>query len=169
MRRILRSLNNIEEYLIIGLLSVMTVVVVVQVICRFIFKFSLTWSEELARYILVWTTFIGASMGIKRGAHIGIEAFTLLLPEKFRKYVAAFGYILCAIFTIIVFKESSRIIHKQILNHQISPAMGMPMWLAYLALPVGTFLMTLRFGQALFELFKPDKDISAQQRASKEV
>jgi len=50
------------------------VVAVLQNISRFVLRDSLSWSEELARYLMVWATFIGASIGVKRGSHVGVEA-----------------------------------------------------------------------------------------------
>ncbi|KYO66908.1 TRAP transporter small permease [Thermovenabulum gondwanense] len=152
MKKIMRFFNNIEEYLVIVLIFAMTIVVTLQVIFRFILKASLPWSEEFARYMLVWATFLGASIGVKRGAHIGVEAFTMLLPKNIKKYIQYFAIILCIIFCLIVFKESISIIQKQIINHQVSPAMRIPMWWAYMAIPTGMLFMAVRFLQAIIKI-----------------
>lgn len=149
MNKVSQMLDNIEKYLLFVLLAAMTIIVGMQVIARFILHDSLSWSEEIARYLLVWTTFIGASLGVKQGAHIGVEAFTLLLPKKARKVVNYIAVVLCVIFCVAVLIESSTILQKQIATNQISPAVQMPMWIPYLALPVGTVLMTFRFIQSV--------------------
>ena len=77
-----KILNNLEGYFCVGSLAVMSVVIFWQVVCRYVLKSSLPWSEELSRYLLVWTSFIGGAYGVRLGAHIGVEAFTLLLPKK---------------------------------------------------------------------------------------
>lgn len=150
MKAVTKIFNNIEEYLVVFLLTVMTAVVFWQVVARFVLKTPLPWSEELARYFLVWTTFLGASIGVKRGAHIGVEAFTLLLPKNARKIVQYLAVALSVIFLLVVFKESITIIQKQLATNQVSPAMRIPMWWAYAAIPVGTLLMSIRFIQTLF-------------------
>ncbi|MDN5302681.1 MAG: hypothetical protein PWQ60_2195 [Thermoanaerobacteraceae bacterium] len=152
MKRVSEIFNNIEEFLVVILLFVMTVVVFWQVICRFVLKASLPWSEEFSRYVLVWASFLGASIGVKRGAHIGVEAFTLILPDKLKKFIQYLAIILSIIFCLIVFKESLGIIQKQVVNNQVSPAMRIPMWWAYSAIPTGMLLMAIRFLQTMVRI-----------------
>jgi C4-dicarboxylate transporter DctQ subunit len=100
---------------------------------------------------MVWVTFVGASIGVKRGAHVGVEAFVLILPKKAKTLVKYLGIIISIVFCIVVLGVSLGILHRQIIGHQVSPAMRIPMWWAYGAIPVGTFLMTIRFIQSLFK------------------
>ena len=151
MDTVKKFLNNIEEIIVVPLVAVMTAVIILQVIYRFILKASLPWSEELARYIMVWVTFIGASIGVKWGSHIGVEALVIALPKNAQIFVKYLGIILAIIFCIVVFSASLGILHNQIVRRQVSPAMRIPMWWAYAAIPTGTFLMTVRFIQALFK------------------
>jgi len=151
MDTVKKVFNNIEEYIVVILLAVMTAVVFWQVVCRFVLKVSLPWSEELSRYILVWASFLGASIGVKRGAHIGVEALVMVLPKSVKTIVRYLGVIISVIFCVVVFNGSLGIIQKQIVNHQVSPAMQIPMWWAYAALPAGAFLMAIRFIQTLFK------------------
>lgn len=155
MKTVNKIFNNIEEFLVVILLFVMTVVVFWQVICRFVLKASLPWSEELSRYILVWASFLGASIGVKRGAHIGVEAFTMILPAKLKKLVQYLAIVLSVLFCLIVFKESLSIIQKQIINNQVSPAMRIPIWWAYAAIPTGMLLMAIRFVQIMIKISRP--------------
>ena len=146
-----KFLNNIEEYIVIPLVAVMVVVVILQVIFRYVIKGSLPWSEELARYLMVWITFVGASIGVKKGAHVGIEALVIALPKKVQTIAKYLGIIISIIFCIVVLSASIGILKRQIAGHQISPAMRIPMWWAYAAIPTGVFLMTVRFIQLLFK------------------
>ena len=151
MDAVKKFLNNIEEFIIVPLVAVMIAVVILQVIFRFILKGSLSWSEELARYLMVWVTFVGASIGVKRGAHIGVEALVIVLPKKTQIIIKYLGIILVVVFCIVVFSASLGILRNQIVNRQVSPAMRIPMWWAYAAIPVGTFFMGIRFIQTLFK------------------
>jgi len=135
----------------VPLVGVMVAVVILQVVFRYIVKGSLPWSEELSRYLMVWITFVGASIGVKRGAHVGIEALVLVLPPKTQTIAKYVGIIISIIFCIVVLGASLGILKRQIVSHQISPAMRIPMWWAYAAIPAGTFLMTVRFIQTLLK------------------
>ena len=96
-------LNNLEEYLCTFLLSVMAFTVLLQVLTRFIFDMPLRWTEELSIYILAWVSFLGASVGIKRWAHIGVEAFVVLLPQRMQRYAKLLSLALCMVFFFIMF------------------------------------------------------------------
>jgi len=143
-----RVLDNLEDAVVTVLLSTMVVVVFLQVVFRFLVKASLPWSEELARYLMVWTVFIGASMGAKVGAHVGVEAFLQLLPMGARRYVMAIGGLITFTFCLVMVKLSLDVVQHISSTGQVSPAMLIPMYLPYLALPVGFCLMAIRSLQA---------------------
>ena len=73
IRQISDFLNKITEIVVMFLMSAISVIIFVQVICRYVFNHSLYWSEEVGRYLLIWITFLGASVGVKRYSHIGID------------------------------------------------------------------------------------------------
>lgn len=59
----------------------MVLAVFVQIISRALFNMSFPWTEELARYLMIWVTFLGASFAFQYGAHISIEAFVTRLKK----------------------------------------------------------------------------------------
>lgn len=144
-------LNNLEEYLCTLLLCVMSLTVMLQVLTRFIFDLPLRWTEELSIYILSWVSFLGASVGIKRWAHIGVEAFVILLPKRLQHYVSLLSLGLCMVFFVIMIYFGFEIVQKQITTGQVSPAMRIPMYLAYLSVPVGGSFMLIRTIQVFRE------------------
>lgn len=146
--------NNVEEYLCILLLAVMSIVVFIQVFFRFTFKIPLQWSEELSIFIMGWVAFLGASIGVKRGAHIGVEALVLVLPAKVKKYLVAATSLISAVFFLLLINLGMQIVLKQYLTGQVSPAMRIPMYYAYLSLPIGSTLIAIRFLQAVYQNFK---------------
>ena len=149
MNSIKRVFDRLEDYLLAVFMAAITIIVFVQVVFRQLGR-SLPWSEELTRYLLVWVTLVGASRGIKKGSHVGVEAFMLLFPLKVRKKVNILVLLVCIFFYGIIEVFSLRIIELQFVNHQISPAMRIPIWIAYAALPVGAALMIIRYLQLLF-------------------
>jgi len=58
-----------------------------QVIVRYVFFYSISWSEEIAKWFVIWVTFAGSAYAFKMGTHIGVEAFVNMLPAKPRKVV----------------------------------------------------------------------------------
>lgn len=129
----------------------MSLTVMLQVLTRFIFDLPLRWTEELSIYILSWVSFLGASVGIKRWAHIGVEAFVILLPKRLQHYVSLLSLGLCMVFFVIMIYFGFEIVQKQITTGQVSPAMRIPMYLAYLSVPVGGSFMLIRTIQVFRE------------------
>ena len=83
MKKILKFLNDyLEETICIILMSVMTIIIFIQVIMRYVMHNSLSWSEELARYCFVWLIYIGVAYGCKLMKHIKIDAALKLFPES---------------------------------------------------------------------------------------
>ncbi len=143
-----RWLTRFEMAGVTVTLGLMTVVVFLQVFFRFVIKGSLPWSEELSRYLMIWAVFFGASMGAKSGAHIGVEAFTRLFPRSARKAAILIAGFFSVLFCIIIFFLSAKVVGAIYKTGQVSPAMEMPMYWAYLAVPVGSIMMAVRFLQA---------------------
>lgn len=148
--KILKFLDDYFEMSVcIVLMSAMTLVLAVQVFMRYVMQSSLTWSEELARYIFVWLIYMGISYGAKIMKHIRIEAAVLLLPQKGQRYAEILGDILFLGFALFVVVTSWGIVQKQLMLGQTSPAIQMPMWMLYSAPMVGFALTAVRQVQAI--------------------
>jgi len=157
--KLLTFLDKVQAATVVAALSAMIVVVGLQVFFRFVVKGSLPWSEELARYLMVWTVFIGASLGAKEGAHIGVEAFVRLLPKTVYRFACLLAGIISIIFCIVIAVLSFKVVQGIFNAGQLSPAMEIPMYWAYAAVPVGTVLMAISFLQAtLAKLFAPEEE-----------
>ena len=146
--------DNLEGYFCVGALAAMSVVVFIQVVCRFVLKSSLPWSEEVSRYLLVWVSFLGGAYGVRQGAHIGVEAFMLLFPKKIQQVVAIFVTIASMLLCAVILKYGIDIVSTQLSKMQVSPAMRMPMGYMYAAIPIGMVFFIIRYFQMLMEQFK---------------
>lgn len=141
--------DNLEMYICIALLSIMTSVLAVQVFMRYVMQASLSWSEELARYLFVWLVYLGLSYGAKIMRHIKIEAALGLFPQKWRPYIVILGDFIFLGFAVFICMTAYTIVKKQMILGQTSPAMGMPMWFLYSAPLVGFALASIRQVQTI--------------------
>lgn len=150
MKKIIDILNKIEEWFLIILMCAISVVVIMQVIWRKAGA-SLSWSEELARYLMVWISFVGASYGFRFGVHIGVEAFKTWLPYRIERIIDLIADVVIVVLSAMMVKYGIDIIVNVHLKFgQVSPAMRMPMWIAYAAVPVGFTLIFFRnIGQSV--------------------
>ena len=147
-------LNNFEGYCCIFTLAAMSIIVFIQVVARFILKSSLPWSEEASRYLLVWTAFLGGAYGVRQGAHIGIEAFAMLLPKKVQKVLNILVMIGSIVICVVIFKYGASIVSTQLSKGQLSPAMRVPMGYMYAAIPVGMVFFIIRYIQNIYDVIR---------------
>lgn len=153
MKKILHFLNNyLEETICVFLMSVMTVVIFVQVVMRYVAQNSLSWSEELARYCFIWLIYIGVAYGCKLMKHIKIDAALYLFPKKARPYIVILGELLVLLFAVYIVVTGVELTYKQHLFGKVSPALGLPLAYINAAPVVGFGLVIIRQIQAIWHL-----------------
>jgi TRAP-type C4-dicarboxylate transport system permease small subunit len=146
----LKKLNeDFEKNACSCLLLVMLVILSYQVVLRYCFHNSNSWSEELARYLFIWFIFIGASYATQQWAHIRLEASLNLYPEKARKYVKYIGAILWIAYNVVIIIVSTKFTITIYRSGQISLGMNLLLAYIYAAIPIGYALMTFRLLQRL--------------------
>ena len=161
MKVVNKIADNFEGYCCAVMLAVMSVVVFLQVIFRFVIKASLPWSEELSRYLLVYITYFGCAYGIKTGAHLGVEAFVLILPKTVQKAINVLVQIGGLVVCVLILKFGADIVMSQMQSGQLSPAMRLPMWTIYSAIPIGMAFCVIRYAveivKAVQALIRPSE------------
>ena len=132
---------NLEKYCCVVLMSVMTRIIFIQVVARYVFQNSLSWSEELARYIFIWLVYLGISYGCQMRKHIKIDAALGLFPKKVRKYVVIIGDLFFQAFAVYVAYTGLGYSIKQT---RVSSAMSIPFKYVYISTFVGFGLAVIR-------------------------
>ncbi len=119
----------------------MAILVAVQVFFRYVLNYSLFWSEELARYLLVWLTFLGASVAYHKSLHPGVDALYVRMgkiPKKISSFlVHIFSLFL---FAIMIFFG---IRFAWFVRLQISPALSIPKWIIFAIIPISGFILLI--------------------------
>ena len=81
MKKFLQKYDKFEEYLLIGTLVFNVLLIFSQILMRTIFNYSLSWTEELSRYIFIWQTWLGTSIALKYKQHIRVEILINFLKK----------------------------------------------------------------------------------------
>ena len=157
MRYLLRILDRLEEIVIASLMAGATVVIFVSVVHRyatgvpFLYDVAsaihLSWAQELCIFMFVWMAKFGAAYGVRTGIHVGVDVILARLAGRSRVRVLIFALLSGAFFTGIVGAFGARFVFHMAETEQTSPDLEWPMWLVYLAIPAGSFLMSFRFLQ----------------------
>ncbi len=138
IRNISNQLNKGAEYLIIGLIAAISVLIFTQVVFRYVFNYSLFWSEELGRYTLIWITFIGASIGFKKKSHVGVDFLYNAFNVKVKQILTVISDLIILILALILTVYGVRL--SKFVHMQSSAALLIPMSIPYSAVAIGGFL-----------------------------
>ncbi|MFB3816980.1 MAG: TRAP transporter small permease [Candidatus Methylomirabilales bacterium] len=149
LRKLELVARGLELTISLTFLAVIVVAVFLQVLFRYVFEAPLSWTEELARTSLIWLTFVGAAVAVRRQAHFALALVVGRLPARFRPLWEAFLASLIVIFLVVLLYQGIQML--PLVHSQLSPSLELPMSYAYLAIPAGAALMLVHLGVALAE------------------
>lgn len=133
---VVRTLEGIVILLVVMLVGD----VLWQVLTRFGTRFGFVpsrWTEEVARLLLIWVTFLGAAVGFARGKHLGLDYFAGLLESQSRRHLQVLGEILVMTFAAVVLVWGGITLVGETLHaEQTTPALQIRMGYVYLAAPL---------------------------------
>lgn len=144
----------LEEYIIAVLLLVMTIINGANIITRYLLKYSLAFSEELLVYIFVWTSMLGASAAVTRGANLGLSILTDRLPSKWQKYVTAITAFAGVILFVVLLVMGIQMVRSEFRFGLTTPTMGLPEWIFGLGIPVGAVFYIYRSIQIILRAYR---------------
>lgn len=136
---IMEKVNRILKFILIFLLFASLVILSLEVLSRFILNIPLRWTAELARYFMIWMTFIGAAVAIRYGRLIKLEIITIKMPQVPLKIIRIIAGIIALSFYIILIIYGVNVLEK--VESQHSPALQISMAIQYSAIPIGAFFM----------------------------
>ena len=132
-------IDRLVGWVLAACLGVMTCVVFVSVVFRYILNSPLTWSEELASLLFAWTTFLGAYVGFRTHSHIRIDTVTMFLPATVRRGVLLLADV-GVLFLLLVFIWQGFSLVATTWSLEF-PAMEISRGYLYVSLPIGACLM----------------------------
>lgn len=139
MKVIERWFIEANKWVLALLLAAMSIIVFANVSLRFLTNYSITWSEEVARYLMVWMTFLGAGLALRYGGHVAIanlqEALTTPLQRVIRVAIAALLLTFCFIMVWMGYDYMMR------MRFQVTPATRVSFSYIYAAMPIGFLLL----------------------------
>ena len=137
MRRLADLLASFTHWAAVCTLALMVVVTFLQVIFRYVLQNSLDWSEEGARYLFVWTCYLGISYAMHSGSHLEVTVLRSRFGANGRRLFAVFSMAVSAVFCFIAAWYGVDAVAKLWLTGQTTTALQYPTWIIWLCLPVG--------------------------------
>lgn len=144
----------IEEGLSALCLIVMTALTFANVIARYVFSASFSFSEEITTYLFVLLSLLGTAIAAKRRAHLGLTILTDAVSPQVRKTMNLVSYVLAVAFSGAIFFYGIKMVMNQRMLGQVTAGMQWPEWIFGSFVPVGAFFVIVRFVQCLMEELK---------------
>ena len=133
-----RAFVEANKWALVVMLAAMACIVFANVSMRYLTNFSITWAEEVARYLMIWMTFLGAGLALRQGAHAAIgnlqEALGPRLGWLLRLWVALLLLVFCGLMAWTGYEYMTR------MGRQVTPATRISFSYIYAAMPVGFLL-----------------------------
>ena len=136
--------EHFEQAILTMLLSLIVLIMLLQVIMRYVFNNSLSWPEELSRILFVWFTFIGLSYATAKQSHVKIDLLVNVFPPGLRSVILFLVDVLMLAFFIILGVKGITALSKLIASGQATAALGIPIQYIMSALEVGIVLSIVR-------------------------
>jgi TRAP-type C4-dicarboxylate transport system permease small subunit len=143
-----------EKYLLTVVAGIMTLILMAQVVLRYVFSHPLFWAEEVSVQLLVFMTLIGFSLLLRSRQHITIDIITVVLPEKFRSVLAIILDILGLALIVFFALVSTQWILRPEVRLELSPTTHLPVWYNYTMLPIALYAMAFHQLIGLIHLIK---------------
>ena len=155
MKKILHYLDEyLEEFLMVIFLIAMTLIMGIQVFSRYILGMSLSWSEEITRYLFIWSAFLSVSHCTRKCISIKIDQFIQLFPKRGKSLWKVLNLTVEFVFFVYLIPYSFIYLKNTIESGQVSPACGIPMYYVQVA-PFVCFIITaFRIAQRWFGEWK---------------
>ena len=162
----MKILDRLEEVLIASLMGVATLLVFVAVLHRYaagwpipvvqdwLLSLNLSWAQELCIYMFIWMAKFGAAYGVRTGIHVGVDVLINSLPNRTRRTYVLFGLLAGALFTIVVGTLGALYVWAIGHTDQVSADLEAPLWIVYLCIPLGSYLMCFRFLQVAWSFYR---------------
>lgn len=137
-------MKKIADNTLAILLGLIVAIMFAQVMFRYTFNNSLSWSEEIAKFIFIWITFLGAALCFRDRMHLGVDFLIEKIPEKYRMYLVIFNSLIITLFNgFMVVIGFSWVIQ---VSGTLSPALSLPLNIVFYAALPATAVISVIYG-----------------------
>ena len=149
-----KILSDLDIYLACTALVGLTLLAIANVFSRYVFNFSIAFTDELTTNLCVLASLMGGAVAAKKKRHIGLTMLTDRMSSKAQRIVSVAGNILSGSFSLLVVYLGMQMMMQQMNRGQISPALRIPMWIYDSFLPIGMAFVCVSFFIVAYNEFR---------------
>lgn len=154
MKKLANFYNKFEEYTLVLSLIITVVVIFIQVVARYVFNSSLSWSEEFSRYLFIWQTWLGSSVALRDKKHIRLEILDNKFGPRGYNVIMIIADVLWLAFDIFLITNGTELVGKQFMRGTKSSGIGIPLAFVYASLPFSSLVIAFRLIAEIVQSFK---------------
>ena len=139
--KFLNAIEKVEKVVLAASMAAMVILMLYQVILRYVFSASNSWSEELVRYLFILDVMLAASIAVRRNSHLQIDVLINCFSPKLKRIFTIAATLAGIVFLALLFWYSLDLCMTATSN--VSPGLGIPMSIPYACVPLGAVLMIL--------------------------
>lgn len=137
-------INTLEVGSLIFGVGALSALLIINVIARELSQ-SIYFAEELSEFLVIFTTFIGLSYGVRKARHIRMGAFLDLMPASAEKiFIIIISIVSAAVMFFMANASVDYLMHSMKMGHT-TPALRLPYWIFYIIVPVGFFIAGIQY------------------------
>jgi TRAP-type C4-dicarboxylate transport system permease small subunit len=149
-------LTHGAEWVCLVLMAILSVDLMLGVFSRYVLASTFTWYDEIARACFVWVVFLGAAVGVERGAHFRLHLLVDRMPLRLQRAAGVFGSLIVIAFSLVLIWQGW--VFVELGSAQQTPVMGVSKAWIYAAMPTGGALMVV---QSLAPLWRGLRELVA--------
>lgn len=155
IKRVIKQLDeHTEEYFIGVLLIAMTIVMLFQVVLRYVFNAALSWPEEFCRYTFIYMTFLTIGYCVQHDSFLKLDLIQKALPKTAGEILNLVIWLTCLAFFTYMFFNSISLVQSVVKSGRASPSTGIPYYVIYASTVLGFGLGIIRTVQCLIRLIR---------------
>ena len=155
MNYVIKTIDHMKKavgIILALMLAIMSVLIIVQVFTRFVIDYPLHWTEELARYLMIYSVFLGAALALRKSRLISIEVIAQSVNKSKQRILRIIVMLFSIVFLIILLVQGIQILG--VVKLQSSAGLGISMAVPYASIPIGAALMIINAIAVIFETLK---------------
>jgi len=158
MKSLVNVVDTSLKWTLFLLMLAMVVDVTWQVMSRYLLERPSSYTEEIARFLLIWISFLGASYAFRQKQHLGIDLLTSRFEGNRKRWASLFGYCVCGLFALLVLTfGGGQLVLLTLELKQFSGALGLPMFYVYSVIPLSGALMLFYSGCFMHQAWQEGK------------
>ena len=148
MKKLLNIVLGTVKWVVIFLISTITIILFIAVLSRYLFGRSFYWIDAYCRYALIWVAFLGSAIVLRRREHIGVDVVIDLLPKILRKWIIKADIFLILVFSFAMFIQGIKL--YKITERQLIPGLNIKMSNVCVIIPISAVLLILVASEIIF-------------------